>query len=108
MKFVIELDDFACSAAERQVMRWGFDVQGIGGRAMRILRNTNCPWTILSVYAQHLSAGRSGLPLLSGGHDCSGRRRGCVLDVYGRVSFEKGECVDILDFCSGRATSAGG
>ena len=75
---------------------------------MRILRNTNCPWTILSVYAQHLSAGRSGLPLLSGGHDCSGRRRGCVLDVYGRVSFEKGECVDILDFRSGLATPAGG
>jgi hypothetical protein len=38
---------------------------------------------------------------------CSGRRRGCVLDVYGRVSFEKGVCVDILDFLSGLATSAG-
>ena len=50
---------------------------------------------------------RSGLPLLSGGHNCSGRRRGCDLDVYGQVSFEKGVCVDILDFRSGRATSAG-
>ena len=25
MKFVIELDDFACSATERQVMRWGWE-----------------------------------------------------------------------------------
>jgi hypothetical protein len=25
MKFVIELDDFACSMAEHQVMRWGWE-----------------------------------------------------------------------------------
>ena len=74
---------------------------------MMILRNAHCPRTVLSVYAQHLSAGRSGLPLLSGGHDWRGRRRGCVLDVNGGIRFEKGECVDILNFRSGLATSPG-
>ena len=48
------------------------------------------------------------MPLLSGSHNCNGRRRGCDLDVYSQVSFKKGVCVDILDLHSGCATSAGG
>ena len=58
---------------------------------MRFLRNTYGPWTVLSIHTQHLSAGRSGLPLLStsGGQDWSGRGTGCVLNVYGRISYKK-------------------
>src|SRR5216683_2356184 len=73
---------------------------------MRILRNTYSPWTVLSIYAQHLSAGRSCLPLLStsGGQDWNGRRTGCVFDVYDRISYKKEGCVamlkkDVCDFC---------
>ena len=44
------------------------DVQVKGGWAMRILRDAHCPRTVLRVYAQHLSAGRSGLTFLGGGH----------------------------------------
>jgi hypothetical protein len=75
---------------------------------MRILRNAHCPRTVLRVYAQHLSAGRSGLSFPSSGHAWSGRRRGVVLDVYGRIGFEKGECVDVLNLRPGLATSPGG
>ena len=75
---------------------------------MRILRNTYGPWTVfkLSIYTQHLSAGRSCLPLLStsGGRDWSGRGTGCVLNVYGRISYKKEGCVamfekDVCGFC---------
>src|SRR5260221_13490733 len=157
MKFVIELDDFTCGAAKRQVVRRGwerkrrvgsqlgsprhrhqnpswagggkaapkpnrnkktlsrvrahrvkckgecetttgrrnttkiserckrtltFDVQGIGGWVV-ILRNAHCPRTVLSVYTQHLSTGRSVLPLLRGGHERGGGGKGVALAVGG-------------------------
>ena len=56
-----------------------FDIQGVGGRTMRIFCDAYCPRTVLCVHSQHLSAGRSGLTLLCGGHD---RRRGGIFDVY--------------------------
>jgi hypothetical protein len=71
---------------------------------VRVLRNAYCPRTVLRVYAQHLSAGRSGLALLGSGHDRS-RRWGSVLDVNGRVRFQKGESDDALGVCSWLATS---
>ena len=70
---------------------------------MRILRYAYRPRTVLRVYAQYLSAGRSGLALLSCGHDCDRRRRRGVLDVYGGIKLQKGECVDVLCLRSGVA-----
>ena len=69
-----------------------------------VLRNAYRPRTVLRVYAQHLSAGRSGLALLSCGHGRDGRRRGGILDVNGRIDLQKGECVDVLNFRSRIAT----
>lgn len=70
---------------------------------MRILRNAYRPWAVLCVYAQHLSAGGSGLALLSRGHRRDGRGRGGVLDVYGRIKLQKGECIDVVSLRSGVA-----
>ena len=36
---------------------------------MRIFCDAYCPWTVLCVYTQHLSARSSGLTLLCGSHD---------------------------------------
>jgi hypothetical protein len=77
MQFVIELYKLACCTVECKVACRGWKgkrgsqlglpsnpklgIQGIGGRAVRILRNAYCPRTVLCVYAQYLSASRSGL-----------------------------------------------
>lgn len=100
MQFVIELYKLACGTAERKVVCRGLDVQGIGGWAVRVLRNTYCPRTVLCVYAQHLSASWTGLALLSCGHGRYRRRRRGILDVYGRIKLQKGECVDVLSLRS--------